>query len=81
MPLFFYFHTYSREIIDMFPDLTKKINVDVFADTVQARFCQPFKIITLTIHTRFDDLDLVSRSHMCQNHRLLILFRFLSTVV
>ena len=35
----------------------------------------------LAIHTTFDDLDLISRSHICQNHKLLIDFRFLSTVV
>ena len=33
------------------------------------------------IHTRFDDLDLISRSQVCQNHKLQIVFRFLSTVV
>ena len=35
----------------------------------------------LAIHTRFDDLDLISRSQVCQNHKLQIGFRFLSTVV
>ena len=33
------------------------------------------------IHTRFDDLDLISRSHVCQNYNLQIAFRFLSTVI
>ena len=34
----------------------------------------------LTIHTRFDYLDLISRSQVCQNHKLQIDFSFLSTV-
>ena len=34
----------------------------------------------LAVHTRFDDLDLISRSQVCQNHKLQIVFRFLSTV-
>ena len=33
------------------------------------------------VHTRFDDLDLISRSQVCQKHTLQIVFRFLSTVV
>ena len=35
----------------------------------------------LAIHTRFDDLDLISRLQVDQNHKLQIVFRFLSTVV
>ena len=35
----------------------------------------------LAIRNRFDDLDLISRSQVCQNHKLQILFRFLSTVL
>ena len=35
----------------------------------------------LVIHTRFDDLDLISRSQLYQNHKLQIVFRFLSIVV
>ena len=35
----------------------------------------------LAIHTRFYDLDLISRSQVCQNHRLRIVFSFLPTVV
>ena len=35
----------------------------------------------LAIHISFDDIDFISRSQVCQNHRLQILFRFLSTVV
>ena len=35
----------------------------------------------LSVHIRFDDLDLISRSQICQDHKLQIVFRFLSTVV
>ena len=35
----------------------------------------------LEIHTRFDDLDLISRLCICQINRLQIVFRFLSTVM
>ena len=35
----------------------------------------------LTIHARFDDLDLISRSQVCQNHALQTVFIFLSSVV
>ena len=33
------------------------------------------------IYTRFDELDLISRSQLCQNHKLQIVFRFLCTAV
>ena len=35
----------------------------------------------LLIHTRFDDLDLITRSQIYYSHKLEIVFRFLSTVV
>ena len=35
----------------------------------------------LAIYVKFDDLDLISRSQVCQNHKRQIVFRFLSTVV
>ena len=35
----------------------------------------------LAIHTRFDDLDLISRSQVCRNHRLQIVFTSFSVVV
>ena len=35
----------------------------------------------LASHTRFDNLDLISRSQVCQNHKLQIVARFFSTVV
>ena len=44
---FFSFHTYSREIIDMFPDMTKNYNVGFSADTVEVRFLKLRMIITL----------------------------------
>ena len=34
----------------------------------------------LVVHTRFDDLDFISRSLECQNDKLQIVCRFLSTV-
>ena len=62
--IFHYFwlaHMYSREIVVMFPDLTKKVIVGFFTDTVQAMF---FKLC-IPIHTRFDDIDIVSKSQVC----------------
>ena len=35
----------------------------------------------LAIHTRFDGLDLISRSQVCQNYTQQTVFRFLSSVV
>ena len=35
----------------------------------------------LPIHTSMDDLDLISKSQLCQDHELQIAFRFLFTVV
>ena len=35
----------------------------------------------LAIHNQFDDLDLISMSEVCQNRKLPIVFRFLSSVV
>ena len=35
----------------------------------------------LAVRTRFDDLDLIVKSQVYQNHKLQILSRFLSTVV
>ena len=35
----------------------------------------------LAVHTRFDDVDLVSRSQVCQIINCKLFFRFLSTVV
>ena len=38
-------------------------------------------IILLRVYTMLDDLDLISRSQVYQNHKLQIVFRFWSTVV
>ena len=35
----------------------------------------------LAIHIMFDDLDLISRSHVRQNYKLQFMCKFLSTVV
>ena len=35
----------------------------------------------IAIHTRLDDLSLISRSQVCQNNKLQIVFKFFSTVV
>ena len=64
----------------------KKTYVAFLADTVEGR---SFKLCTiiynlargLAIHTRFDDLDFISRSHVCQNHKLQVVVKFLSSVV
>ena len=64
----------------MFPALTKALSlaVSVFTDTVQGFFCTTLQYDNLawdlTIHARFDDLDLVSVSQVCQNHKLQIVF-------
>ena len=64
----------------MFPDVTKNLIVAFFMDTVQPRFFKLCIIITLLgvyqIHTRFNDLHLVSRSQVCQNHKVQIFFFF-----
>ena len=35
----------------------------------------------LAIHFRFVDFDFISKSQVCKNHKLQIVFRFLLTVV
>ena len=72
------FCIYSREIIKMFPDLGKKhLNHWLFPDTVQTSFFQTSHNYNLAwslpIYTRFDDLDLVSRSQVCWHQKLKIL--------
>ena len=66
----------------MCPDLTiKKTIVGFFRDTIQARFFNLCIVITLLgvyqIHTWFDDLNLVSRLQVCQNHKCFFLFLIL----
>ena len=84
IPLFF-FRTYSREIIDMFPYMDKNFIVG------SHRHCSGVVFKTLhnynlawglPICTRFGDLDLVSKSQVCQNHKLqIVFFSFLYTIV
>ena len=56
------FHTYSYELIDAF----------------QVKFFQTLHYYSLSrslpIDSRFDDLDLVPRSQVCQNHKLKVVF-------
>ena len=77
--------TQSKEIIDMFPDLTKIVML-AFHGHRSSKICQTLQGYKLAwglpiIDTRFDDLDLVLRSQVCQNYKLLILFRLMSTVI
>ena len=62
IPLLLTGYTYSREIIDMFHDLTKLI-FGFFMDTVPSKIFLTLHDYSLAwglpIHTRFDDLDLV----------------------
>ena len=58
----------------MFSDLTKTLAL-AFGGTLCKGGPSNFEYALargLTIHTRFDDLDLVSRSHVCKNHKLQI---------
>ena len=47
IPLFFYFCTYSIEVIDIFPCLKKIFNVSFFFDSIKARSFKLCIIITL----------------------------------
>ena len=70
----------------MFFDLTRTLTLafwqtlwEVFQTLCDYNFARD-----LAIHNRFGDLDLVSRSQICQNHKLQNCFlkvRFLSTVL
>ena len=71
--------TYSREVIDVFPDLTTTFSL-AFSWTLSEVFqlLHYFNFAWgLPIHLRFDDFDLVSRSQVCQNHKLQIVFLIL----
>ena len=78
-----HFCTYSRELIDMFSDLTKTLSW-LFGGRCLRRVFQTLRDYDLAqdpaIRTRFDDLDLISRSQVCQNHKLQIVFRFMYIV-
>ena len=64
---YFFFHTYSRETIDVFPDLMKTVLL-AFSWTLFKQGYQTFHYSNLAwdlpIHTRFGDLDQVSRSRV-----------------
>ena len=76
----FDFHTYSCEVIYMYPHLKKK-KVGFFSDTIK-QDSQTLYDYDLTCDSRFDDLNLVSRSQVCHKHQMqIVCFRFLSTVV
>ena len=76
--IFVVFHTYAREITDVFPNSTETLLL-AFLGTL---FNQGFKFEYynlawgLPINFRFDQLELVSRSQVCQNHKLAIVFLF-----
>ena len=68
----------------MFSDLTKTLMLAFLADTDKGRSFKVFDSNLVhgpAIHIRFDDLHLISRSQVCLNHKLQIVFRFLYTVV
>ena len=56
-----------------FPAFTKTVSL-AFLWTLLGEVFQTFYNLTLLgelpVHTRFDNLDLVSRSQVCQNHEL-----------
>ena len=65
-------------------DLTKTLTLTLCRHHLRGVFqtlCDNNLAMDLTVHTIFDDLDLISRSQVCQNDTLQIVFRFLSTVV
>ena len=79
--LIVHFCTYSREISNMFPDLTKTLTLDFLMDTIFQTLHDYNFARGLAVHTRFDDLECISRSQVCEILKLQIVFRFLSAVV
>ena len=75
-PLCLTFCTYSREIIDVFPYLTQKKFHWLFHGSCSSKGFQTLHYYNLPwglpIHTRFGDLNLVSRLQVCLNHKLQI---------
>ena len=73
IPLFFYFCTCSREIIDIFSHF-KDILTVVFLGHHWSKIFQILLYYNLAcgLHfdSRFDDLDFVSRSQVCQKYKL-----------
>ena len=70
----FDFYTYSREIIDIVSWFDNNFNVGLFADSFQEVFqTLHYNLdLGLPINTMLDDLDLVSRSDVCQNQKVQI---------
>ena len=75
--VFLTFTLYSMEIVDMLPDLTtKNSNTDSFWGLCLSKvfnFAWWFSW-GIQVHTRFDVLDLVSRSLVCEKHELQVAF-------
>ena len=72
---------------DVFPDVIKTLLL-TFYGHCSIKVFQTLQYYNLAcgllIHTRLDDLELISRSQVCQNHKLQFLFlffRFFSIVV
>ena len=69
----------------MFSDLTKTLPLFFFFGRHCLKFFQTswdYNLAqVLAVHIRFDDLDPMSKSQVCQNHKMQNIFRFLFTVV
>ena len=70
--------------MDVFSDLKETLTLAFWRTLFNGGF-QTLRVYNLArglaMHTRFDDLDLISRSQVCQNDKLQIVFRPLSTVI
>ena len=82
----FYFHSCSREIIDFFSHSEEEKNVGLFLRHHESKVFQTLHAYNLDLglhcHSRFDDLDFVSGSQVCQNCKLQIAcLGFLSFVI
>ena len=78
------FWAYSREKADVFSDPTKLQRWLLGGHRLMEAFqiSRDFNLAQgLAIHTRFDDLDLISNLQICQNHKLPTDIRFLSSVI
>ena len=68
--------TYLRKIVDIFPDFSKTSCHWLFYGHCSSKVFETLHYYNLVwhlpIHARFDDFDLVSRSQVCQNHKLQI---------
>ena len=84
IPLLFTLKKYSGEIIDVFSDLTKTLTLAFWQTLFKGGLSnlRDYNLVRgLAIHTRFDDLELILRSQVCQNNKLQVVFRFLSNVI